>query len=308
MGSDSRRPSARVAREIHEIAEWVNTSGGRPLRHGRPPRQGRARRLLDVLVPRLPAHAAAPARVGRRLPRRRPGRSWACTRPSSRSSACRPTCASAVGRLGVGYPDELDNEFGTWNAYLNEYWPAKYLIDRDGRVRYTHFGEGAYEETERRIRALLGEKHRQARAGLPDDAEPSRHRDVPRLRAHRALRQRPRPARSATVDYRFPDGSRATRALPQALAGRERAQRRRPDARLRLRFLARDVFLVLAREGPRRHPRERRAAAARCGARDSSPAHSARRGQAPQRPPGAAVHARARRLRVHVRLVADRSR
>ena len=64
---------------------------------------------------------------------------------------------AAVKRLGVRYPVALDNDFATWRAYSNQYWPAKYLIDRNGRLRFHHFGEGTYEDTERRIRALLGE-------------------------------------------------------------------------------------------------------------------------------------------------------
>ncbi len=63
----------------------------------------------------------------------------------------------AIRRSGVRYPVVQDNEFGTWNAYGNSAWPAKYLIDADGQVRYTHIGEGAYEETEAAIRALLAE-------------------------------------------------------------------------------------------------------------------------------------------------------
>ena len=55
------------------------------------------------------------------------------------------------------WPIAQDNNFGTWRAYNNRYWPAKYLIDQDGVVRYTHFGEGAYEETEKQIRNLLAE-------------------------------------------------------------------------------------------------------------------------------------------------------
>ncbi len=51
-----------------------------------------------------------------------------------------------------------DNDYGTWSAYGNQYWPAKYLIDADGQVRYVHFGEGEYETTERAIRTLLREK------------------------------------------------------------------------------------------------------------------------------------------------------
>jgi cytochrome c biogenesis protein CcdA/thiol-disulfide isomerase/thioredoxin len=63
----------------------------------------------------------------------------------------------AVDRLGVDYPVALDNGFETWDAYQNRYWPAKYLIDRSGQLRYAHFGEGAYDETERLIRRLLAE-------------------------------------------------------------------------------------------------------------------------------------------------------
>ena len=58
-------------------------------------------------------------------------------------------------RLGVRYPVALDNDYGTWNAYANQYWPAEYLIDRTGHVRHIHFGEGEYDETERDIRKLL---------------------------------------------------------------------------------------------------------------------------------------------------------
>ena len=59
--------------------------------------------------------------------------------------------------LGVAYPIALDNDFGTWSAWHNRYWPAKYLIDRHGHVRYYHFGEGEYAETEDAIRTLLGD-------------------------------------------------------------------------------------------------------------------------------------------------------
>src|SRR5207248_1051546 len=63
---------------------------------------------------------------------------------------------SATKRLGVRYPVALDNGYGTWNAYANEYWPAEYLVDRRGHVRHVHFGEGQYPESERAIRTLLG--------------------------------------------------------------------------------------------------------------------------------------------------------
>ena len=58
---------------------------------------------------------------------------------------------------GIVWPVALDNDFVTWNNYSNRFWPAKYLIDKDGIVRYTHFGEGQYAETEDKIRELLME-------------------------------------------------------------------------------------------------------------------------------------------------------
>ncbi len=63
---------------------------------------------------------------------------------------------TAVKRHGINYPVALDNNFGTWNNFNNNYWPAHYLIDRDGNIRYYHFGEGKYEETENAIAELLG--------------------------------------------------------------------------------------------------------------------------------------------------------
>jgi cytochrome c biogenesis protein CcdA/thiol-disulfide isomerase/thioredoxin len=63
--------------------------------------------------------------------------------------------SSAVRRLGVRYPVVQDNDYKIWNAYGNQYWPAEYLVDRDGRVRHAHFGEGEYGTTERLIRELL---------------------------------------------------------------------------------------------------------------------------------------------------------
>jgi thiol-disulfide isomerase/thioredoxin len=62
----------------------------------------------------------------------------------------------AVTDLGVGYPVVIDNDFAIWRSFENHYWPALYLVDRDGRVRFHHFGEEAYEEIERAIQQLLG--------------------------------------------------------------------------------------------------------------------------------------------------------
>ena len=65
--------------------------------------------------------------------------------------------ADAINTEGIKYPVVQDNELGTWNSFHNQYWPAKYLIDTNGQVRYTHFGEGGYDETDQAIRSLLAE-------------------------------------------------------------------------------------------------------------------------------------------------------
>lgn len=64
----------------------------------------------------------------------------------------------AIGKYGIDYPVAMDNDFATWRAYKNSYWPRKYLIDAYGRVRYDHIGEGAYDQTEKVIQDLLRER------------------------------------------------------------------------------------------------------------------------------------------------------
>jgi cytochrome c biogenesis protein CcdA/thiol-disulfide isomerase/thioredoxin len=64
---------------------------------------------------------------------------------------------NAIDQFGIKYPVAQDNKMGTWDAYGNEYWPADYLIDASGQVRYATFGEGDYDQTETAIRALLAE-------------------------------------------------------------------------------------------------------------------------------------------------------
>lgn len=63
---------------------------------------------------------------------------------------------TALKRHKITYPVAQDNDFATWDAYSNQYWPAKYLVDKNGTIVYSHFGEGKYEETENAIRQLLG--------------------------------------------------------------------------------------------------------------------------------------------------------
>jgi thiol-disulfide isomerase/thioredoxin len=63
---------------------------------------------------------------------------------------------NAISRFKINYPVGQDNDYATWSAYSNQYWPAEYLIDKNGNIVYTHFGEGNYDITENTIRSLLG--------------------------------------------------------------------------------------------------------------------------------------------------------
>ena len=63
---------------------------------------------------------------------------------------------TALRRFDIRHPVAQDNRFATWKAYGNQYWPAFYLVDKAGRIRRKHFGEGEYAQTEAAIKALLG--------------------------------------------------------------------------------------------------------------------------------------------------------
>ena len=82
--------------------------------------------------------------------------------------------ADATVDMGVAWPVVQDNDFTVWRSFANRFWPAKYLIDKDGVVRYRHFGEGKYAETEEEIRKLLSEVGAEADAlaePLPEDQQ-----------------------------------------------------------------------------------------------------------------------------------------
>jgi cytochrome c biogenesis protein CcdA/thiol-disulfide isomerase/thioredoxin len=161
---------------------------------------------------------------------------------------------AAVKRLGIRYPVLLDNAYGTWKAYSNQYWPADYLVDQAGRVRDVHFGEGDYAKTEQNIRRLLeaGQAGQLPRAGRDSDRTPKELRTpesyLGYLRIGNYTGSPLRTDRKAT--YSFPP------ALTQdsyAYAGTWNVEGERivagDDARLRLNFTARTVHLVLTGRG-----------------------------------------------------------
>jgi len=160
---------------------------------------------------------------------------------------------SAVRRLGVRYPVALDNDFATWRVYSNDYWPSKYLIDKSGRVRYEHYGEGSYGETENVIRRLLGEKVKVGRTSVADQT-PS---DITTRETYLGYARienfanRDSIAFDTEANYQFPRRSLGPDEL--AYAGEWTVEPSRilagDNARLRLNFQANDIFLVLAGSG-----------------------------------------------------------
>ncbi len=72
---------------------------------------------------------------------------------------------AAVEKYGIKYPVVQDNDYATWNAFGNHYWPHKFLIDSEGYIRYDHIGEGGYDETEQQIVELLKERDQSVQMG-----------------------------------------------------------------------------------------------------------------------------------------------
>ncbi|HWJ32170.1 MAG TPA: redoxin family protein [Gaiellaceae bacterium] len=157
---------------------------------------------------------------------------------------------TAVKRLGIRYPVALDTDFATWNAYNNQYWPADYLVDRQGRLRDVHFGEGDYTRTEREIRTLLATRLPPA-LDQPDRTPtelrtPESYLGYTRIGNYGGSALNP----DEPATYTFP---RSLLKDSFAYDGTWDVQGQRivagNGARLRLRFLARSVHLVLTGNG-----------------------------------------------------------
>jgi thiol-disulfide isomerase/thioredoxin len=165
--------------------------------------------------------------------------------------------ARAVKDLGIRYPVALDNQYKLWRALKNNYWPAHYFVDARGRIRYHHFGEGDYEGSERVIRQLLAEAGHapagkmtkvaasgaQAAAALNEIQSPETY--VGYARADRfvspggLLRDKPKAYASAPMslnDWTL-EGN--------WIDGRQSARSQTAGAKIKYRFHARDLHLVL---------------------------------------------------------------
>jgi cytochrome c biogenesis protein CcdA/thiol-disulfide isomerase/thioredoxin len=163
----------------------------------------------------------------------------------------------AVADLGIRYPVALDNNLAIWRAFNNRYWPAHYLADAEGRIRYHHFGEGRTDETEAAIRSLLVEN---GATGLGDETAikasgASAAADFASIRSPEtylgAKRAKsftsPGGFRQGSFDYRLPTSLKLNE---WGLDGRwtvepQRAVLAEPNGLIAFRFHARDLHLVL---------------------------------------------------------------
>ncbi len=172
----------------------------------------------------------------------------------------------AAERFGLEYPIVSDSDYAIWRAYSNKYWPAKYLIDGKGRIRYYHFGEGSYPESEVQIQKALKELN-PALPDFPPLMEPVRDSDQPGAVCYRVTPElylghargnfgNPEGiTRDHPHNYRDPGRHLESTAY---LDGRWRVEQEStraaaPGAALRLRYTAREVNLVMApgADGPK---------------------------------------------------------
>ncbi|NUT79108.1 cytochrome c biogenesis protein DipZ [Pseudomonas sp. C1C7] len=165
----------------------------------------------------------------------------------------------AMKDLGISYPVAIDNEFKIWRAFNNEYWPAHYFADAQGRIRYHHFGEGEYAESERVIQQLL----REAGAGNVSDGLINAKADgVQRAPDNNEVQSPETYVGYQRAEHFVPDTSLvpdkvSTYQTPAKLAlndwslagqwnvGPEHATASAPASRIVYRFHARDLHLVL---------------------------------------------------------------
>ena len=251
----SRLPVLGTAPEITGTERWWNTPGERPLTLAGLRRQHRVV-LIDFwtytcincirTLPRVTAWDARYRQAGLTI--------IGVHTPEFPFERSAPNVAAAISQNGIHYPVAQDNAYGTWTAYQNQYWPADYLIDTRGRVRYASFGEGDYGVTERAIRSLLAEAgatrlgamtHAHAQVPTAGVTTPETYLGAARAQGF------DRPVSAGAHDYGL-----STPYLPRdGLAYRGRwtisgeSARAGPRAQIYLHFQARRVFLVLGSPG-----------------------------------------------------------
>ena len=165
----------------------------------------------------------------------------------------------AVERDGINYPVALDNQFMTWRNFNNHYWPAHYLINQQGQVVYTHFGEGDYDVMENNIRFLLGINSLAIPSMNTKDAPNTMHQTQETYLGYARANSIHGPSllvHDTPSDYTFPS------ALPAHAWGLKGTWQVKPDkiiathaqAKLTLHFNARIVYVVMGAAGKKTIP------------------------------------------------------
>lgn len=164
----------------------------------------------------------------------------------------------AVGDFKINYPVAIDNDYRIWRAFENSYWPAHYLIDAKGQLRYHHFGEGNYPQTERAIQDLLREAGSDMGASAPVAPETKGAElgaDLSNIRSSETYIGYQRAANFASNESLSADAARTYTIAEPSLnewglsgtwtVGAEQATLAEPGGGIASRFSARDLHLVL---------------------------------------------------------------
>ncbi|QKZ05013.1 cytochrome c biogenesis protein DipZ [Pseudomonas eucalypticola] len=173
---------------------------------------------------------------------------------------------AAMKKLGVTYPVAIDNDYTLWRAFDNEYWPAHYFVDTQGRIRYHHFGEGDYDQSERVIQQLLREAgHTQVSTDLvqadakgvqqaADNQDMRSPETYVGYRRSENFASTPAVAADKAARYQLPAQPQLNQwgVEGQWTIGAEQATLAQANGRIAYRFQARDLHLVL---GPGSHGR-----------------------------------------------------
>ncbi|MGR9176181.1 cytochrome c biogenesis protein DipZ [Rhizobium leguminosarum] len=164
----------------------------------------------------------------------------------------------AIGDFQIGYPVAIDNDYSIWRAFENSYWPAAYLIDAKGQIRYHHFGEGNYNRTEKAIQDLLREAGSQTTESapvVPDAKGVEAAPDLGNIRSGETYLGYEQAANFASPEGLQPDTPHNYSIAEPGLngwglsgtwtVGRDQATLDQPGGGINYRFSARDLHLVL---------------------------------------------------------------
>ncbi|HEX3789073.1 MAG TPA: redoxin domain-containing protein, partial [Pseudonocardiaceae bacterium] len=163
---------------------------------------------------------------------------------------------SEAAKLGVHYPVAIDSNYGTWDAWGNQYWPAEYLIDQTGEIRHVAFGEGDYSTTEGEIRSLLAAGS--PTATLPPATEVADATPTEELTPETYLGNQYAPLHTSgtapspggNTNYQYPSTLQpSTFALAGTWTDGDEALTAGANAQLELSYQAKDVYLVIGGAG-----------------------------------------------------------